>query len=236
MTYEDLSKAERVHAKHLEPYIDIVQKFVDDNITEGVAMPAKVVYAELASQVQLSEKDFIASFRVNVRCGRISGIEGARRWGYRCIGDGPITHAYTNGEMKPIAAHNGKKTKLEPEPEPEEPEPEEPEEPESEPEPELYPEHTKTVLYLTKFYRLVGLDRYQWALQKRSGESSWQNRGYWSSLQDALRAVARKMLNDEIKAAAETITDLKDLARVVRDAEHRLNEKYREGYELQRTS
>jgi hypothetical protein len=207
MTYDELSKAERTQAGHLEPYIETVQKFVDENITEGVAMPAKAVYEGLASQVQLSEKDFVASFRTNVKCGRISGIVSAHRWGYRRIGGGRITHAYNSD--------NGQ---LEARPEPE---------PKSDAQ---SADPVKTVVYLTDSYRLVDLDRYQWVLQKRSGDS-WQNRSYWSDLACAFKSVARRMLNDEIKASAETIRDIKDAARVVEESEARLITLYKRGYD-----
>jgi hypothetical protein len=200
MTYDDLNKTERAQAEFLEPWIDRVQAFVDENITEGVAMPAKAVYEKFTAQrpddTFLCEKDFVASFRVNVKIGRIKGIEGVRRWGYRRIGSGPITNGHTNGKAEPSA-----------------------------PEPV-----TKTVIYLTDTHRLIDLDKYQWALQKRSGES-WQNRGYYSCLGDALRSAAVKMLNDEIKASTETIMEVKDLGRLVRNAEDRLNQKYTEAWE-----
>jgi len=68
----------------LAPYIEGVQKFIDDNIQGTVKMTAAVIYNgfKAAKGCELSEDDFVKSFRAAVHDNKIVGLEGARRFGY----------------------------------------------------------------------------------------------------------------------------------------------------------
>lgn len=73
----------------VESFIADIQNYVDVNIGEGNAMTAAAVYEGFKSEAgcDLGEEDFIKGFRAAVKTERITGIEGAKRAGYRRIGD-----------------------------------------------------------------------------------------------------------------------------------------------------
>jgi len=73
----------------VESFIDDIQNYVDVNIGEGTAMTAAAIYEGFKSDIgcNLNEEDFIKGFRAAVKADRITGIEGAKRAGYKRIGE-----------------------------------------------------------------------------------------------------------------------------------------------------
>ncbi len=72
----------------IAPYIDGIQAFVDKNIQGSTRMTAAVIYEKFKkiTKCELSEEDFIKSFRLAIREGKILGLESAYKFGYKRAG------------------------------------------------------------------------------------------------------------------------------------------------------
>lgn len=81
----ELNKTEKKYLARIEKYLDDIQAFIDLHIQNSNTMTA----AEIAdgfckeNDCDLSQKDFVASFRVALRENKITGIQNAGRAGYR---------------------------------------------------------------------------------------------------------------------------------------------------------
>lgn len=81
----------------INPYIDSIQVYVDTNIVDGHAMTAAMIYEGFKNtcNCKLDADNFIRGFRIGVKSGRITGIEGVKRLGYRRVGDNVQTTTST---------------------------------------------------------------------------------------------------------------------------------------------
>lgn len=81
----ELNKTEKKYLTRIEKYLEDLQAFIDLYIQDSNTMTA----AEIAERFfkendcDLSQKDFVASFRVALRESKITGIQNAGRAGYR---------------------------------------------------------------------------------------------------------------------------------------------------------
>lgn len=81
----ELNKTEKKYLARIEKYLEDIQAFIDLHVQGSNTMTA----AEIAdgfckeNDCDLSNKDFVASFRVALREGKITGIQNAGRAGYR---------------------------------------------------------------------------------------------------------------------------------------------------------
>lgn len=68
----------------LDPYIEGIQKFVDENIKGDVRMTSPSIYDgfKAGNECALSEEEFVRAFRVAIRDNKIVGLVGARGSGY----------------------------------------------------------------------------------------------------------------------------------------------------------
>lgn len=73
----------------ISPYLDNLQIWVDDRIQGEVRMTAAVIYKKFHSEkgCDLSEDDFIKQFRLAVKEGKLTGLESARKFGYKRAGE-----------------------------------------------------------------------------------------------------------------------------------------------------
>jgi hypothetical protein len=71
-------------------YLTVIQSFIDQNITNSNNMTSAAIYLALIAEkaFDIDQDSFIKGFRVAVRVGQITGIESAKRAGYRKIGSG----------------------------------------------------------------------------------------------------------------------------------------------------
>ena len=79
----------------------------------------------------------------------------------------------------------------------------------------------KMTIPIGRKYRIYSVDNHNWALQKRNA-SNWISCAYWSRLDQALRGVARRMVNGELRTTAVIVKDLREAAQLVNDAEERI--------------
>ncbi len=72
----------------IAPYLEGIQAFVDKHIQGETKMTAAVIYEKFSkiTKCELSEEDFVKSFRLAIREGKIQGLESAYRFGYKRIG------------------------------------------------------------------------------------------------------------------------------------------------------
>jgi hypothetical protein len=105
--YRRLNGAPKVKAPKVDhiaesfiPYIDKVQAFVDQKIQGETKMTAAVIYQKYRvtdKNCTLSENDFIQAFRQAIHDGKIKGLEGAKKAGYkRSNGQTPAVTAPTS--------------------------------------------------------------------------------------------------------------------------------------------
>lgn len=93
----DQSSASSASDRTLEailPYIEDLQAFVDRRIQGEVRMTASKIYERfiVSHKCDLSQDDFVKSFRVALREGKISGLESAYRFGYKRRGSSPTSN------------------------------------------------------------------------------------------------------------------------------------------------
>jgi len=87
-----LSKTDVKYLAAIEPFLADIQTFVAEHIRDGATMTAAVIHEQFVTGrddcelCDLDSDSFIKGFRVAVRTGRITGIEGAKRAGYREVG------------------------------------------------------------------------------------------------------------------------------------------------------
>jgi len=87
--YMTLSKYDEKALSVVLPHIEAIQYFVDENIQSGNAMTAAAIcegFSE-ASGLEFDTEDFVKGLRVAIRIEKISGLESAKRAGYRRKGD-----------------------------------------------------------------------------------------------------------------------------------------------------
>jgi hypothetical protein len=90
-TTVELNKHDLKALETITPYVAKLQEFVQANIidTKTSGLPAAKVQEQFFKQndgVTLSPVDFIYGFRVAVKAGSITGIEGVKKAGYRMVG------------------------------------------------------------------------------------------------------------------------------------------------------
>lgn len=97
----ELNKTDANSLALIESLISDLQVYVEVNICDGNTMTAAAIYKGFKEDVgcELDEDDFVKGFRVAVRAGRITGIESAKRLGYRKIGDTAKTHSANDDAM-----------------------------------------------------------------------------------------------------------------------------------------
>jgi hypothetical protein len=83
----------------------------------------------------------------------------------------------------------------------------------------------------------ISPDKYNWCLQKLvgtddSGEETWQGTAYWSTLDQALNGVARKILDKKLKLSATVVSDLNLVAGIVRDCQREIMEEIKKNIDV----
>ena len=81
-----LSKSDERVFGLIFPHLGDLQAYVDENIKGSNSMTAQAVYDGFGVGLGLSANDFINAFRLAVRIGKITGIESAKRAGYKRVG------------------------------------------------------------------------------------------------------------------------------------------------------
>lgn len=81
-----LSKSDERVFGLIFPHLGDLQAYVDENIKGSNSMTAQAVYDGFGVGTGLSANDFINAFRLAVRIGKITGIESAKRAGYKRVG------------------------------------------------------------------------------------------------------------------------------------------------------
>ena len=165
----------------VKPHLATIQQWVDENITEDVAMPSKEIGARLSEIIDLPAEELAVGFRGLVKSGDILGIAGRRKVGFCRPG--------YQGQKKssPAVVDTGP------------------------------PENTCVELSQTQ--RIYAVDARNWALQTWNG-SAWLSQAYWSTLDQALRGVARRMVNRELRIRTLDVKDLNQLSTAIQAAEN----------------
>jgi hypothetical protein len=99
-----LSKTDEKSFALIEPHLVNLQKFVDANIKGASTMTAATIH-EKFTECDMDKEEFIKGFRVAVRIGKITGIEGAQRAGYRRIGDADKGVSASDSSLEGIAQY-----------------------------------------------------------------------------------------------------------------------------------
>ena len=195
-----LNEQQQKDIKALETHLEIIQKFVDENIVQkNKAMPSAQIYSGLSSSLpNIDESLFKRSFSLNVKEGNIKGIVGAKRAGFKPINEKENEVEDDVNDTLPA------------------------------PPPITTDDEHKTCIAITKSLRLYGVDKRNWALQKvqdTAGGRVWLSQNYWPTLDCALKGVARFLLNKEIKGSKLNTNDIKDVVKCIHEAENRIHER-----------
>lgn len=160
------------------PYVDKVQAFVDRNIRGDKRMTAAVIYQKFLSEngtCIMGEDDFIRAFRQAIGEGKITGLESAKRFGYKRSGDDPDIEDADEVEEPEIAEESSD---------------------------ESFTRGCEIVV--DESHRVVALDDKNWGYQVRHGKT-WQNIAYFSNSGEMVRGIARKVIDNNIKGSVESI-------------------------------
>ena len=206
MTESSLSKAELKYVQTMTPYLVAVQALVDDHIIRGNKPLTAVKFQEIfykGNACNLPPEEFVMGFRVLVRVGKVTGIEGVRKVGYRKIkgAEASVSSAkpfvqepesVVVNEVDDFAEANYDTPRNDSAPE------------------EVYVEEEVSstqdpiipmvgMIIIDEHRRLVPLDKLNWSFQERKN-SGWVNRGYFVNYAEGLRVIASKLMDDEIRA------------------------------------
>lgn len=173
-----LSNSDMKTLKLIESSIQEIQKFVDRNIVSTIAMPAKEIYAKMHRQnlCTLDETTFIKGFRLAISLGKITGIEGAKRAGYRRCGSKPKVISVVEEKLEEI---------------------------ESLPENDLVEDCSGCEIIINETTKLKSVDKYNWVLMVKKGSERWAIEGHFESLKVILRYLPHKLLDNELKNIGE---------------------------------
>lgn len=123
-----LSKAEQRNAQMLIDDLPTVREWLDEHLTNGTAIPARIIYEGVKGQLSrtMTRTTFAASFSANVRLGTLGNIKGQRPKGYVRVPEkvevtADTVRAPTSKKLKRSSALGP--VKPAPEPEPDVPEP-----------------------------------------------------------------------------------------------------------------
>jgi hypothetical protein len=189
----------------LTPQLEALQKFVNDNIItpRNGAMTAQEIYNKFGKHnTSLDKDDFIQAFRFAIHEGKITGIAGSGKGGYKRA-----------DLVKPRKNRSPRTPVFEPVAEASS---------DSSVEEEEVVEDDKVGIDIRiGSYRLVPLDKRNWGLQKKNG-NDWITQGYYSKLREALTGVASKLIDKQLKSSPKTIKELGELVSLIKVAEKNL--------------
>jgi len=103
----ELNKTDAKYLSLVKPIIKDIQGYVDENICNGRAMTAAAIYEGFKNKIgcELNVEDFVKGFRIAVRVGEITGIEGAKRLGYRQIGTETKTNSSNDVALENVDSY-----------------------------------------------------------------------------------------------------------------------------------
>lgn len=177
-------KVQKSALENLKNDIALVQKCMEDNITEGNPKTAKWLYEQLSDKLskQLTQPQFQQSLSANVKVGNITGFEGRRKVGYVLVGT-PLGASRTvltadDEDGEEVAA--------------------------------LTDEHeAKFFVQISKNMRLMPLDKRNVGRQILVN-GIWTNQAYYPNLTDAVKHTAKYLLNHKV-SKGEAAVKLQEL-------------------------
>jgi hypothetical protein len=247
-----LSKTDEKYLSMVEPHLGDIQAFVDLHIQGSSTLTAAAIHQGFTAETDcdLSGDDFIKGFRIAVRIDKITGIESAKRAGYRRIGAAKGQSAadaalesivpylddlqsfvdlHIQGSTRMTAAVIYQKFSAENKCELSEDDfvkafrlalrenkivglesayrfgykragakPEVSDDSASAGD-DKAGNNGRGEVVIDERRRLVALDKYNWAYQTRKDSGRWNNESYYSNAFQALRGLARKLMDDELK-------------------------------------
>lgn len=198
-------KTAEKNALAFAPVIPKLQAVIDKYIQGKNTLDADGIFRKFVKDCGdcgIPKNTFIVQFRAAVHDGKIAGIEGAGRLGYRRV---------AANKQKPAAI------KPEPKPEPEEIQTADSSEEDG---------SGKCVIAIDETHRIIALDDKNWAYQKKGG-ATWMTTAYFNNCPNIVQSIARKMIEEKLKALDGF--DFRDLERKVLEAEQHLADLIQQG-------
>jgi hypothetical protein len=174
MEIKEVNKADAKNLSYVEVHLSILQQFIDNNIKGSNCMTAAAVYAAFSKQYNISsvgENDFINGFRTAVKLGKLTGIEGAKRAGYRRIGTAPLKPAQASKDESSSEESEDSEDSL----------------------------VGKTEIIIDSTHKIVGQDRYNWVYMVCNASSNWHVEAYFGTTRQMLRGITDKLFSDALK-------------------------------------
>ena len=244
-----LTKTDEKYLALIEPHLGDLQAFVELHIHGSSTLTAAAIHEGFVaeSNCDLPADDFIKGFRVAVRVGKITGIESAKRAGYREKGAAPGQSAadaalenidpyledlqsfvdlHIQGDTRMTAAVIYQKFSAENKCELSEDDfvkafrlalrenkivglesayrfgykrAGATSDDAASGDDESVGNNGRGVVIIDDRRRLVALDKYNWGYQTRKDSGRWSTDGYYAHVFQALRGLARKLIDDELK-------------------------------------
>lgn len=194
----------------LGPNYQIVQDFVDENLTETRFMTVKNIYNKIKDRLlgSIQEKAFIAAFRADYKAGIITGIKGVRAKGYHKKG------ANVKAAKEDVkVANEDTVTKLN-----------------VKDENEIKLDETPAI-YLRSNLRIVRLDKHNWSIQHRTSEL-WIGFAFYPSAELCFKKAAEHLLSGRFASGEFSATDMSGVARLFSSLKNEIVEEIRAAQKL----
>ena len=181
-------------SSYIEKFIPVIQTWMNENIKDRAS--SSDIFTALGPAVlgDLSPTNFQVGLSAAVREGKITGFEGRRGrfGGYFPIGAGASPRKIESVE-------------------------DETEEEETE-------EDTENVagcVNISSVLRLKALDKRNWGLQRKSGESgeNWANIAYYGNITEAFRGISSRLIDGHFRLSEKQIEGFNEVAKVLREVE-----------------
>lgn len=189
-----LTNSETKTFKLIESFIPEIQKFVDRNIVSTHTMTAKEIHSKMYHQnlCTLDEVTFIKAFRLAISLGKITGLESAKRAGYRRC----------SNKQKPIPVIVEEIETL-------------PDSPSEEGE-----ECSGCEIVINETTKLKSADRHNWVLMVKKGTERWAVDGHFDSVKVMLKYLPHKLLDNELKSLDQI--NINELSNQISIAENKI--------------
>lgn len=183
---KELNVTESRSLNVIESFFSIIQEFVDKNIINNMSMTSSAIYKNLRKEINVSEDDFVKGFRAAVKSGRITGIESAKKAGYRRIGSKKIIPtAQENTTEEVYETSEGKSA--------------------------IPSEQPSCEIIIDDNHKLAVLDRHNWGYLKKKDSGNWYTEAYFATTKTMLKGVVQKIIDDQLKGLDPfPLTDLQN--------------------------
>ena len=185
------------------PNLNEVVDFLSKKLKVGEAMPSGTIFSKVwKGKAPFIESQFKLGFSAAVNTGILLGMKGAKRSGFRKIGNVSLSDIKPDS-VEVLSAKSNRSSSP----------PESSAEENDNPGSKIPQDQIGIVIVINDNYQLTA-DRYNWVLQKASG-NVWVGQKYWPDLETALRKTASFLVEKKIKRTGKIVINSDQLTKLI---------------------